>query len=84
MRRGPDGRYISATPGVVPGKRSISVSAGTFRRLKKRAAKDGVTMVEIVEEAVAPVLNPPPPPIPFWLLPTGPIRKQYRTRRRRG
>lgn len=97
-RRGRNGRYIAAS-GTTPGKRSISVSAATFARVKEYALDNDVAMTWIVDEAVAPLLvasaaerftavpasrrparsRPAPPvvdpPIAWWLLPTGPVRK---------
>jgi hypothetical protein len=99
-RRGKNGRYVAA-PGATPGKRSVSVSAAMFGRVKEFALDNDVAMTWIVDEAVAEVLasaarseqatftavpaarrparsRPAPPvdpPIAFWLLPTGPIRK---------
>lgn len=95
--RGKDGRYVAAS-NVTPGKRSVSVSAAMFERVKGYALDNDVAMTWIVDEAVLPLLaesatftavpaaarrparaRPAPPavdpPIAFWLLPTGPIRK---------
>ena len=122
-RRGGDGRFTATIPGTRPGKRSVSVTAATFARVKARAESGGDAMTWVVDDAVLPVFEmsaaqqaalierirgseptierrvavpaaarrpararpapPPERPIPFWLLPTGPVRREQ-PRRRRG